>query len=78
MMAFAFLAMTGLECLMVHGVPILEVVGSTQINWKRLKALHVFWLSPGVGREVSIQSLITCSICLPVRTNNMDGGCIFT
>lgn len=42
MMAFAFLAMTGLECLMVLGVPILEVVGSTQINWKSLKPLRVF------------------------------------
>jgi hypothetical protein len=28
-MTFTFLAMTGLECLMVHGVPILEVMGGT-------------------------------------------------
>lgn len=42
MMTFTFLSMTGLECLMVHGVPILEVMGSTSTDWERLKTLHIF------------------------------------
>ena len=41
-MTFTFLSMTGLECLMVHGVPILEVMGSTSTDWERLKTLHIF------------------------------------
>ncbi|MNV11101.1 hypothetical protein D3C71_1016520 [compost metagenome] len=76
-MTFTLQAMTGLECLIVHGVPILEVMGSTSTEWGCLKTLHIFWLNPVVGREVSIQSQRTRSICLPVQTNNMDGGRVF-